>query len=94
VQYYPTSGLLFLRNDAGTGYVPPATGAALGSQTTLSNSQCSVSAAGTAYTISGRTATLTVPIAFSGTTAFNTYLFAGEKDGANSTWVQQGTWTP
>jgi hypothetical protein len=92
VQYYPPTGLLFLEDDAGTGYVTPATGVALGSATTLSNSQCSVSAASTTYAVSGNNAILTVPITFISNPATNIYMFASEKAGTNSGWVQEGTW--
>ena len=92
VQYYPASGLLFLKNDAGTGYVAPSSGAALGSSTTLANSQCSVSAAAASYSLSANTATLSVPVTFSGSSATNTYLYASEKNGTYSGWVQKGTW--
>jgi len=91
-EYYAVSGLLFLKNDAGTGYATPSTGAALGSATTLANSQCSVSAAGAAYSVSGDTAILTLPITFSGYAPTNSYLYAAEKNGTNTGWVQKGTW--
>jgi len=89
VQYYPSSNLLYLKNDAGTGV---SSGVAPGSSATVSNSQCTLSGTGSSYSYSGNTATLHVALTFSGTAPTNIYLYAVDKDGLTSGWQQEGVW--
>ena len=69
--------------------------AALGSATTLQNSQCEINGGGVSVTGSGNNLTLNIPIIF--TTSFagakNIYLNATDKSGASSATAARGTWT-
>jgi hypothetical protein len=82
---------VFLLNDAGTTY---GAGAAPGSATTLSNSQCSVNLANTTFTPSGDDVTVDLAVSF--TAKFvgpkKVYLNAVDLKGESSGWVQEGTW--
>jgi len=89
VQYYPSSNLLYLKNDAGTGL---SSGIAPGSSATVSNSQCTLSGTGSSYTVSGNSATLNVALTFTSAAFNNIYLSAAEKDGSNSGWIEKGGW--
>jgi len=91
LQYIPSSNLLYLKNDAGTGLTA---GIAPGSSGTISNSQCTVSGTGSSYVTLANSATLKVAITFTGTTSENIYLYAADKNATNSGWVQKGGWTP
>jgi hypothetical protein len=70
-------------------------GAALGSTTTLQNSQCEINGGGVSVTGSGNNLTLKIPILF--TTSFagakNIYMNATDKGGASSATTARGTWT-
>ena len=89
MEYYPTSNLLYLKNNAGTGL---SAGITPGSSATASNSQCILSGAGSSYSISGNTATLAVALGFSSSAYNNSYVYASDKAGNNTGWVQKGTW--
>ena len=89
VQYYPSSNLLYLKNDAGTGVTA---GVTPGSSATVSNSQCTLSGTDSSYSASGNTATLKVAPTFTSSAFTNVYLYASDVDGTNSGWVQKGTW--
>jgi hypothetical protein len=91
LQYIPSSNLLYLKNDAGTGLTA---GIAPGSSGTISNSQCTVSGTGSSYVTLANSATLKVAITFTGTSSENIYLYAADKNATNSGWVQKGGWTP
>ena len=91
VEYYPTTNLLYLKNDAGTAL---STGIAPGSSATVSNSQCTLSGTGSSYTTSGNSATLNVALTFTGSTSTNIYLYAGDKNNQNTGWIKEGSWTP
>ena len=84
---------LYLQNDAWTGFSSAITP---GSSGTLSNSQCTLSAAGSSYTYSGYTVTLNVALSFNGSFASpkNIYLRGTQTSGANTGWIQLGSWTP
>ncbi len=86
-------GSLYLQNDGGTGW---SAGMTPGSTAQVSNSQCTLSAAGSSYSVSGNVATLTVALTFSGSFGEpkNVYLRAWEADSRNSGWVQAGAWVP
>jgi hypothetical protein len=93
VQYSPAANLLYLENDADNGV---SAGITPGSQATASNSQCTLSAAGSSYSASGSTATLSVALTFSTALALptNIYLYASEANTtqSNSGWGKMGVW--
>jgi len=93
VSYHPSMNLLYLENDGGTGL---SAGIALGSAGSVSNSQCTLSGAGSSYSVSGHTATLNVALSFTTTLPTNMYLYASEANttASNSGWVKAGTWAP
>lgn len=66
-----------------------------GTSTTLQNSQCSVSMAGSSVALNGTTLTLSVATTFSPAYAGakNIYLWASNVSGANTGWRQLATWT-
>jgi hypothetical protein len=90
--YYnaPTSQINLLDDNA-TGWLP----AAIGSATTLQNSQCSVNAATATVTLTGNTLALNVTVtfkqAFAG--AKSVYLHSVDEAGSNSGWQQLGSFT-
>jgi hypothetical protein len=88
--YYPGSNVLYLVNDASSGW---AGSIALGQSGTLQNSQCIVNAAASSSSGAGNNLTLIVALtflpAFSG--AKNIYMDA--YDGTDSGWQQKGAWT-
>jgi len=88
--YLRSSNTLYLANDTATAWLAPVT---LGSSSTLQNSQCSISAAGSSVSTAGSNLTLNLPITF-------LYAFNGAKnvymevyDTQDSGWQQKGTWT-
>ena len=89
VEYYPPSNLLYLKNDAGTAL---SSGITPGSSATASNSQCTLSGAGSSYSISGDTSTLAVALTFKSSAYNHSYVYASDKAGKNTGWVQEGTW--
>ena len=89
VEYFPSSNLLYLKNNAGTGL---SAGITPGSSAMVSNSQCSVLGTGSSYSVSGNSATLAVALAFNNSTYNRVYVYASDKAGTNTGWVQKGTW--
>jgi phage baseplate assembly protein gpV len=91
VEYVRASNLLYLYDDAGTGWLSPATPGTAG---TLSNSQCSMNLAATTVTTSGINLTLNLPVTFTAAYAGakNTYMY-GEGLSAGGQWQTMGTWT-
>jgi len=91
VQYNPVSNSLYLNNDAGTGL---SVGVTPGSSSSVSNSQCTLSGAGSSVTTTLNSLTVTYNITFAGgfAGAQNAYLYAAGGTG-NSGWTQKGTWT-
>ena len=89
--YNAPTGQINLLNDNATAWLP----AAIGSATTLQNSQCSVNAATAAVAFSGNTVTLQVTVAFNQAFAGakNIYLHSVDEAGSNSGWQQRGGWT-
>ncbi len=85
VQADPTG--IYLANDAGNALIGPL------SNSSLSNSQCTVAAAGTSLSNSGNTSTLTAAITF--TTSFggtkNVYMYAEDNTGSSG-WQTFGTY--
>jgi uncharacterized repeat protein (TIGR01451 family) len=88
--YARAANQIFLLNDAGTAFTSAAPGAAV----TLSNSQCSMNAAGASVTPSGTNLTVNLPVTFApgyaGTKSI--YMYAAGSI-ANSGWQAMGTWT-
>jgi len=89
IEYYASSNLIYLKNNANSGFVGSITP---GTNTSLSNSQCTVSGSGSSYVTAGTTATLSLALTFSGTGLENVYLMGTEKNGSSTGWVQAGTW--
>jgi phage baseplate assembly protein gpV len=91
VEYVRASNLLYLYNDAGTGWLSPATPGTAG---TLSNSQCSINMAAATVTTSGINLTLNLPVTFTAAYAGakNTYMY-GEGLSAGGQWQLIGSWT-
>ncbi len=90
--YQASTNQLNLLNNTATAYLS----AALGSATTLQNSQCAVNAAASTVALSGNTLTLTLAMTFESAYAGlkNTYMYAADVSGSVSGWQQLGTWTP
>jgi hypothetical protein len=90
--YVVSTNQLLLLNDAGTAWNGPVN---LGSSGTVSNSQCSINAAGSSANGSGNTLTLKLATAFSsgfGGTKTN-YASAMDTAGLFSGWEARGSWT-
>jgi subtilase family serine protease len=92
VFYYPASNALYLENDANNGVTGPVTP---GSSSSLSNSQCTLTATGTSVSTAGNNIAVNFALAF--TSSFtglkNVYLGANSAT-ASSGWIDMGTWTP
>jgi hypothetical protein len=71
VAYYPAQNALYLVNDAGTHFLTPT---APGSNTQVSNSQCTLSGKGSSYSTSGDTTSFTAALTFSRTPPEQIYL--------------------
>jgi len=91
VRYDRAANRLSLRDNAGMW----PTGAAPGSTGTQSNSQCSLSLAGSSVAVSGMNLTLNVAMTFAGMYggSKNTYLYVSNASGLFVDWQQRGTWT-
>ena len=85
-------GTAYLANDAASNWLGSA---ALGSSTTMENSQCKLSLAGSSISASGNN--LTVNLALTFKTGFlgmqNAYMYATDSSGQTSSWQQMGSWT-
>ncbi len=90
--YAPSSNVITLFNDAGTGIAGSAT---LGIAGALSNSQCTIAVGTSSVSASGANLTLTVALtfqpAFGG--AKNIYMVVSSKSNATSGWQAEGAWT-
>ncbi|MDQ6759361.1 MAG: hypothetical protein M3Z32_05765, partial [Acidobacteriota bacterium] len=93
IEYVPASNALYLFNDPATGVVGQLTPGGGGS---LSNSRCTVSAAGSAAVRSGNTLALTLAVTLNNAVVGSQQLFAYAHDAGNqaSGWQTLGTWTP
>jgi len=92
IAYARPINALYLVNDAGTALSP---GLILNGSGSVSNSQCTITAAGSAVTGAGNTLTVTLNIAFSGSFYANRifYLAARDVNEANTTgWQSLGAW--
>jgi YVTN family beta-propeller protein len=91
VFYAPSTNLVHLLNDPGTGTssITPGSG-------TLSNSQCSISGSGTSVVTSGNNLTLNLAVTASSTYTgrHSIFMFAEDSRGGGAGWVNKGTWTP
>jgi hypothetical protein len=89
VYYAPSTNRIYLENNAATAWQSTPMGSG-----SLSNSQCTVNAAGASVTAAGNTLTLNVPITF--TSGFagvkNTYMYAAGGT-LSSGWYNMGSWT-
>jgi len=87
----PLNGV-YLVNDTGDALLPLLP---LGGSGTVSNSQCSVSAAGSSVSASGNYLTLTLNLAFKPAFAGNRVFYVAARDTVehNSGWQAMGTWT-
>jgi hypothetical protein len=96
VYYVPQSNLLYLSNDAGTGWLTPGLTPGAGGTGTSSNSQCTLHAGSSSAGTAGNNLTLGVTLSFAPAFvgAMNVYLYALGVSGQNSGWVTEGTWTP
>ena len=93
VAYVPSTNLMYLYSDAGTGVT--STAVTPGSSAVAANSQCSLAGTGSSVTTSGNNLTLSVALTFSASFAGQKSVFlsaAGQT--ATSGWIQKGTWTP
>jgi hypothetical protein len=91
VRYDRATGLMALRDDAGT-WLPGAIPGGAGIQ---QNGQCAIHAASSSVASTGNTlifnASLSFTPAYAG--AKNVYLYAATVGGAVTDWQQRGTWT-
>jgi uncharacterized repeat protein (TIGR01451 family) len=90
VEYSRPSNILYLLNDAGNAW----SSVSVGSSVSLSNSQCSISAASTSVNLSANGLLLNLPVTFAATYlgAKNIYAYAAGSS-ANSGWQTLGSWT-
>jgi hypothetical protein len=93
VYYQPQGNHLYLANNAGNVWIPPAL--TPGATGTASNSQCTLNAGSGSVTTAGNDLTLSVALSFSNTFVGekNVYLYAAGISGRNSGWVREGAFT-
>ena len=87
---YPGSNVLYLVNDASTGWVGSIT---MGQSGILQNSQCSINAAASWVSGSGNNLTLNVALTFKPAFSGTKNIYMDAYDGTDSGWQQKGTWT-
>jgi hypothetical protein len=88
--YYPGSRLLYLANDASTGW---AGSAVIGQGGTLQNSQCILNAGASSVSGSGSTLTLNVALSFHASFSGTKNIYMDAYDGTDSGWQQKGSWS-
>jgi hypothetical protein len=88
--YSRSAGVLYLVSDAGTALSP---GLVLNGTSSISNSQCTVTSAGSSVSLTGNSLMLTLNLSFSPSFAGNKviYLAARDVQGGNSGWQALGT---
>ena len=92
VLYLRSSNALYLASDAGSPFLGPV---AVGSASTLQNSQCRVNAATSTAVGSGNSFTLAVSLSFLAYSGQkNLYLYATDSSNASSGFSSLGTWSP
>jgi len=91
VNYWASTGLLYLLSDNGSSW---GTGAQPGVAGTLSNSQCTVNLGGSTVTPSGNTLTVVVSLSFSGGFSGGKQIWEYVQDwlGESAGWTGVGTW--
>ncbi len=91
IYYSRASSLVYLENDAGTGWSSPMT---IGTAGTLSNSQCMINVGTSSVSTSGNNLTLNLALTFQSAYAGakNTYALVANAT-TNSGWLTMGTWT-
>ncbi|MEZ5355048.1 MAG: SBBP repeat-containing protein [Bryobacteraceae bacterium] len=91
----PTTGTLYLVNDAGDAGGPFAGSLSLPGSGSIGNSQCMINGAGSSSSMSGNTLTLNLAFSFSNTYSGNKIVYTAARDtgGHNSGWVAKGLWT-
>ena len=87
--YAPSSNRLFLRNDAGTAWLPQME---VGVAGTLANSQCSIDMGASSVTTVGNTLTLDLDLQFLQTGDKTQWLWTIDTLSQTSGWVSLGTW--
>ncbi|PWT98654.1 MAG: hypothetical protein C5B51_28725 [Terriglobia bacterium] len=92
VLYQKSGNTLQLANDAATGFSAPVT---IGTNASLSNSQCTLSALTASTSSSGNNVTVNLPIAFLPVFAGakSSYADATDTTGVESGWKSMGSWT-
>ena len=94
ISYDPTSNRINLYDDGSTGFI----GAVIpGTSGQVSNSQCTLSGAGSSYSTSANVLSLTVALSFSATLTAqqNAYVYVQGTNGLNNGgWAQWGSWVP
>jgi hypothetical protein len=91
-QFHPNSNNLYLANNSGSSWFGPIS---LGSSGSVSNSQCTISSAGSSVSLSGSSATFSVNITFSQSFAGSRgiYVLGFDRGGLDTGWRTLGTWT-
>jgi hypothetical protein len=92
LNYTPSTNKILLRDDAGTGWLGPAT---LGSGAVLENSLCKVTPAASSAAAAGDNLTVTLALLFKAPFAGtkNIYMKAKDNGGLVLSWQSRGTWT-
>ncbi|MEZ5402619.1 MAG: BACON domain-containing carbohydrate-binding protein [Bryobacteraceae bacterium] len=94
IAFVRSSGQLFLVNDAGDAGGPFAGGITIPGSGSVSNSQCTINAAGSSVTQSGNTLTLNLAMSFTGGFGGNRIFYLAARDMAehNTGWHAKGVW--
>ena len=89
----PTSGYVYLVDNAGDGGYVNGSPLSLPSSSTLQNSQCTINGTGSSVSASGNTLTLTLHVTFSSGFSGNKIVYmAARSNSQNSGWQPMGTW--
>ena len=90
--YNLSVGQILLANDAGTAWLAPI---AAGSAATVSNSRCTLNAAGSFFTASGVNLTANFSLSFNNGFGGSRHLYAwaANLSGLNTGWQTMGVWT-
>ena len=94
IAYSVSGGTLYLVDDAGDAGGPFAGSMQLNGSGSVSNGQCTITAAGSSVVSSGNTLTLTLNIAFKAVFGGNKVVYTATRDtgSGNSGWQALGTW--
>jgi len=94
IAYSVSGGTLYLVDDAGDAGGPFAGSMQLNGSGSVSNGQCTITAAGSSVVSSGNTLTLTLNIAFKAVFGGNKVVYTATRDtgSGNSGWQAMGTW--